>query len=132
VSYYNRRREVSDLVGETLIQILGMSPNSAFDDEITFYTASGKEFRMYHRQDCCESVYLADVVGDPTDLIGFPLLVAKEINGNHPPAHDYTESYTWTFYEFATNKGTVQLRWYGESNGYYSESVDFEEVIKNA
>jgi len=50
---------------------------------------------------------------------------AEEISNEEPYAGN--DSYTWTFYRFSTSKGTVTVRWLGESNGYYSESVSYEE-----
>jgi hypothetical protein len=58
--------------------------------------------------------------------------MAEESTSNeHPSDHkpsEYDESFTWTFYKFATRKGYVDVRWFGQSNGYYSESVTFVEV----
>ena len=76
---------------------------------------------MIHHQDCCETVYLADVVGSFEDLIGYPLLeVSESIVGIATADMSSTASY----YNFKTIKASVQLRWVGESNGYYSETVD--------
>lgn len=91
----------------------------------SFTKDNGDKWAMFHDQDCCEEVYLEDIVGELDDLIGSPLLVAYVETSDDAPLNDYEDSWTWTFYRFATIKGSVVLRWYGTSNGYYSESVDF-------
>ena len=100
------------------------------DYEIRFVTVDGEVYRMFHHQDCCESVYVESVVGNVADPVGEPILVAEEVTSNENPQgfeSEYQESFTWTFYKLATRKGYVDIRWYGESNGYYSEGVSFEK-----
>lgn len=107
---------IEELLGKTLVNI------EVSEDEIIFTTSENERYKMYHEQDCCESVSVEDIVGDIKDLIGSPLLVAEETNDGG--SDEYGDSFAWTFYKFATSKGYVDIRWYGTSNGYYSESVD--------
>ena len=112
-----------DLIGMTLVSVENRN-----DEEFVFTTSEGRVFKLWHDQDCCETVYIEDIAGDLPDLVGSPILVAAEVSQDDQNAD---ESGTWTFYKLATVKGWVDIRWYGSSNGYYSESVEFIEVERS-
>lgn len=137
--------DIKILEGKVITEIKGLEEGS---DEVIFTTNEGVQYKMYHSQDCCESVSIDDVCGDISDLLNTPILKSEEVSnedfeksfensfnivnewgskvdekGRYKP-----ESHTWTFYKLATINGYVDIRWYGESNGYYSESVSFVEV----
>ncbi len=114
------QRGMTQMLGKTFVQVSG----SVDSDEMLFETAQGERFMFAHSQDCCESVRINDITGDLQDLVGSPLLMAEEVRGATEPDEEHYESYTYTFYKFATRKGYVDVRWLGESNGYYSEGVD--------
>lgn len=94
---------------------------------VVIHTQYGAVYTLEHDQDCCEDVWLADIVGFLEDLIGIPVLLAEEIHDVEAPPHEEnSESYTWTYYKLATIKGAVTFRFYGSSNGYYSEGATFK------
>lgn len=113
---------LSDLVGKVVQSVVG----SKGDEKFILTFQDGSVLKLHHIQDCCENVWIADVVGEFKDLIGYPLLVCEETFGE---GYSDWGSITWTYYRFATRKGWVDLRWCGESNGYYSESVDVEIAL---
>lgn len=119
---------ISELQGLTITK---MDQSGLKGSLLYIETAEGRNFRFMHYQDCCESVTLEDVDGDFEDVMYSPVLLAEEVEGNLPQDFNESEcwSYTWTFYKIRTNQGSITLRFFGESNGYYSESVNFEEVI---
>jgi hypothetical protein len=128
---------ITELIGKTLVSI-----DKIGNDELIFTCTTGEKYKMYHYQDCCEYVSIDDICGDLDDLIGSPILIAEENISKELSTeqiaeiekeklalgdsyYDFSESFTWTFYKFATIKGYVDIKWFGGSNGYYSESVDF-------
>jgi len=123
---WDDRGSMSDLIGKTLSSVVNNG-----NDEIIFTVNDGTRYAMYHIQDCREHVYIDDICGDLDDLIGSPILESEEVSSDGAPSKDLAyedESYTWTFYKLGTIKGSVNIRWYGTSNGYYSESVDFHKI----
>lgn len=119
----HKEAEFQELEGKTLVEIRG----HVGADEVVFVASDGSEYKLYHEDDCCESVLVEDIIGDLKDLLGNPMLVAREEcseNVDHPEG----DSVTWTFYILSTIKGSVTIRWGGYSNGYYSEKVDFAQI----
>ena len=109
--------EFDELKGKIIRKVMVSKDN----DELIFITNDKERYTFYHEQDCCENVLIEDICGDFNDLLDVPLLEAEEVS-----EYDYgecLESCTWTFYKFGTIKGSVTVRWLGESNGYYSEGV---------
>lgn len=123
---WNDRCSLSELDGKKLVGVTGLSVGS---DEVHFHCEDGTHYRMYHFQDCCESVSIDEIDG-PDDLNGATVYSAEERNCDDGPSPSgYTDDcYTWTYYVINTDRGAVHIKWYGTSNGYYSESVDFEKV----
>ncbi len=134
--------DFSVLVGKTLKSV------ENHGDQISFITDTDEVYRQIYHNDCCASCDIEEIHGDLSDLVGSPILMAEESSSREPsfeiqaerekakaeaeeagerywPAHN---SETWTFYKIATIKGSVTIRWYGESNGYYSESATFERI----
>lgn len=111
----------SDLLGKTCTSVVNKD-----NAELIFTLDNGEVHKLYHYQDCCELVEITEIHGDLNDLVGEPLTEVEEsISENTENKNSYT-SITWTFYKLGTKKGHVTVRWQGESNGYYSERVDFE------
>jgi hypothetical protein len=126
----NKEWEIADfneLKGKVICKIEGLEKDN---NTVAIICTDGIKYRMQHYQDCCEDVFIADVIGDVSDLIGSEVLLADEISApeNMGRLCEYA-SYTWTFYKLATIKGSVDIRWYGTSNGHYSEGVDFEKFV---
>lgn len=119
---YNPNLNINAFNMKTFVKIDGAEKGN---DTITFTSKDGEVFQMFHEQECCEGVQIEDICGDINDLIGYPILLAEEVQQNAELDYD---SGTWTFYKLSTIKGNVTLRWLGTSNGYYSESVSIQRI----
>ena len=129
--------DFSELKGKTFVSVTRTKEESRYDtctpwDRITLISTTGERYIMEHIPECCEEVYIESIVGDLDDLVGSEILLAEKVQQREEDGaqalvpYDVTrdnQTFTWTFYKLATLKGYVDIRWYGESNGYYSEDV---------
>lgn len=122
---YGDRIEVESLIGEVLTHVDTDEKNS----QIMLTTESGKIIKIFHDQDCCETVSIEDTEGDWHNLVGKVIVEAthESVKEGDPPP-EYPDSWTRTTLKFRVSNATLISRWIGESNGYYSESVDIENI----
>jgi hypothetical protein len=126
------------LKGKTIKKISNLEIGRGYDELIEFQCTDGSRFGMKYDPDCCASCNIEDIAGDITDLLNTPILLAEEVSSREPTNQIKKQrekdgqygsgSETWTFYKLSTIKGSVTIRWYGESNGYYSESASFYDL----
>lgn len=107
-----------DLVGKRILGITGLREGS---EEIQIHTDVGI-YRLYHDSECSESVEVAQVDGDPADVIGQIVVVAEVRETDMEDS--LMDCARWTFYTIRAVRGDLDFRWFGASNGYYSVDVN--------
>ena len=118
-----------ELKGKTITSIDGSNSD---DSDTIITTSDGSIYTLTHLQDCCEHVRVYGSVGNIDDVLNEEVIAAEDTNpmdNPNAPDYKYYESATWSQFRIVTNKGTFEIWWLGESNGYYSETVS---VIKNS
>ena len=139
------RKKPADILMEALTMRLIQRERLTFIDideernEILLTTETGNVILIHHNQDCCESVIIESIDGEAKRLIGGFVDLTIEVEEGEgeveyecerPEASDRKlyEHWTRTTLTFTANNETLISRWVGESNGYYSESVDIDII----
>ncbi len=122
-----KENKAKDLTGKTVSNIDIDEGNA----EMQITCTDGTKYLFHHVQDCCESVNIVDVNGDPKALVGYKLMLIEEDGFALTEEYDkyiFDESCTTTEFVFHTSKDSLAVRWIGCSNGYYSEEVDISDL----
>ena len=127
---WNYAAAVSDIVGKRVLAVNGLRKGS---EAVDFLLSDGSVFEMAYHPDCYASCYILELDCAPEDFVDQVVLSAEVVSNSGaespPPPGEYApDSYTWTFVKFSTSKGHFTVRWYGESNGYYSETPSFTRL----
>lgn len=120
---YDYVDDFSELKGKTFSKVY----QGIFEDnDALFFENDNEKYVLGHGDnECCEYVYLEDICGYLSDLENTEILFAEETSNQTGDQNIGTE--TWTYYKLATIKGWVTLRFYGMSNGFYSEKVSLHK-----
>lgn len=110
--------DIKDMVGKKVIGIY-------YDEENFQILTDDGVYAFYHEQDCCESVNLTQVDGISDKIIGSRIVIAEVVTDEKDTEYGHI---TWSFYKIGTNKGMIDFRWQGESDGGYSETVNLVKI----
>lgn len=112
-------------VNQTMKNLIGatiLSATTHYNDNLLYIETDKGTMRFYHDQECCESVWLEDGLEDLEKMLHAEVIE----NYDEDALNEYDYSYTWTYYKISTLNHDCTLRFYGTSNGCYSEDVDIE------
>ena len=114
----NNMYDMDDLVGKAI-------KGWAYSDEYFQILTDDYVYIFYHEYSCCESVWLTQVDGINDKIIGSRIVIAEVVTDEKDTEYGHI---TWSFYKIGTNKGMIDFCFQGESNGYYSETVDLIKI----
>jgi len=111
------------VTGKTVVNVV-VGKNSDDNDIVTIKFTDGSYLTMQHYQDCCEGVVLEDYSLDELLALKGQKLVSAYETTDYQTTEYGDQCYT--FYSIQGDSSSATLRWYGESNGYYSVKVIVE------
>lgn len=101
-----------------------------FSDELVLYFTDDSCGTFFHSQECCESVSITSTeleISKLDECLGKVLTsYCEDIDYNTTQDISWhIDPFTNTTQIFNFEGVELKIKWVGESNGYYSESVDF-------
>ena len=126
---YEKKIQVvfSSIKGKIFQKVYKLNESIIFENE-----NENEKYELCHLLECSEDVYIEDICGDLSNLENAEITFAEEsFNKDKGTANENWGSHTWSFYKLATIKGWVDIRFYGESNGWYSESAELYKIVNN-
>lgn len=101
----------------------------AVHNDVLYLCTRQAIFAIRHEQDCCEDVWFVDGEEDISDMVGDYLVKIRiDVSPQDRDSNRIDECSTWTFVTIQTLRNSYSFRWYGESNGYYSETVQLDDI----
>ncbi len=120
--------DIKILIGKKFSQIFKIRNDIGLLFIEDYYQSPSSIYLLKGDEDCCNDVYIESIDGDINDLVDSIIVEASEESNNDSPATDRAqEEYLWTFYKIRSEKGYVTIRFFGTSNGYYSENATLYE-----